>query len=108
MISVRVKRDPGNKEAPSIQSALITDEESAKRIGKKFLDDPEGGGYFITEIYEMGCPFCLPTMEPGNWIIVDDPVISPSAQSLYVKSVIISGTPKKIETSFEARKFKAP
>ena len=68
-VLVKCVRSAGNSEAPDITNNLITSDSMAKARGKRFLDDPNQGKYYLTKRRTIRVPH-KGEITPGNWVTV--------------------------------------
>ena len=70
-VRVRCYRKTKNREAPPLNNVLIPDMLAAVERGKRFLDDPEEGGYYFCVFRSLKIPH-REGVAPGKWITVTD------------------------------------
>jgi len=110
-IIIRCIRDDGLKEAPSINDSLIISESMAVARGKRFLDDPDQGAYYLTKKRNLRVPHKISGgeasdhIEPGTWITVTDSHLGLSNQKLKVTLYNISITPDAVWTPMETEQY---
>jgi len=102
---VKAIRGTGDREGPSINDALIVTENDAAKRGKRWLDDPSQGAYYLTKKRSLKVPHKGPTIIPGTWITVSDGKLGLNNQKLKVKSYTISITPKSVWATIEAEQY---
>jgi hypothetical protein len=66
-IVVKCKRGVGDKEADSLNAPLCINETLAMQRGKRFLDDPEQGGYYTTITRNIKTPHKT-VIKPGVFV----------------------------------------
>jgi len=104
-IIVKCTRATGDREGPSINDALIVTENDAAKRGKRWLDDPSQGAYYLTKKRTLKVPHKGPTIIPRTWITVTDGKLGLSAQKLKVKGYTISITPSSVWATVETEQY---
>ena len=104
-IIVKCTRGTGDVEGPSINDALITSEGAAVLRGKRWLDDPSQGAYYLVKKRSLQVPHKGSHILPGTWITVTDGKLGLSAQKLKVKSYTISITPTGVWANIETEQY---
>lgn len=110
-IIVRCKRGDGTKEAPSISDSLIVTESMAVARGKRFLDDPGQGAYYLTKKRDLRVPHKLSGgeatdhIEPGEWVTVTDGKLGLANQKVKVKAYNVIITPKSVWGTMETETY---
>lgn len=104
-IIVKAIRASGNREGPSINDALIVTENDAAKRGKRWLDDPSQGAYYLTKKRSLKVPHKGPTIIHRTWITVSDGKLGLNNQKLKVKSYAISITPSSVWATIEAEQY---
>ena len=95
-VLIKCTRGKGDREAPSIQDTLIFTDAMAKARGKRFLDDPDQGGYYLTKNRTIKVPHKVvgegasELIVPGKWVSVTDGKLGLQSKSLKIKSYRIS------------------
>lgn len=91
MIVVKCKRGPADRLAPDISDPMIASVAMATARGKRFLDDPEKGGYYLCKKYTLGLPHISPAIVPGRWISVTCAKLGFVSTRLKVRSYSFGG-----------------
>ena len=104
-IIVRCVRGTGDREGPSINDALITSNGDAVLRGKRWLDDPSQGAYYLVKKRTLKVPHKGSHILPRTWITVTDGKLGLSSQLLKVKSYAISITPKGVWANIETEQY---
>jgi len=104
-IIVRCVRGDGSCEGPSINDALIVTENDAAKRGKRWLDDPAQGAYYLTKKRTLKVPHKGPMIIPRTWITVSDGKIGLNNQKLKVKGYTISITQKSVWATVETEQY---
>ena len=104
-IIVRAIRGTGDREGPSINDALVVTENDAVKRGKRWLDDPSQGAYYLTKKRSLKVPHKGPTIIPRTWVTVTDGKLGLSAQKLKVKGYTISITPASVWATVETEQY---
>jgi len=110
-IIVKCTRDTGDREAPSINDSLITSESTAASRGKRYLDDPDQGAYYLTKKRNLRMPHeisgevALDHIEPGSWVTVTDSHLGLSNQKLKVKAYNINITPSSVRGIMDTESY---
>lgn len=90
-IIVRCKRGAGDRQAGDIRDSLVSSVSMATARGKRFLDDPDQGGYYQVIRYSLRVPY-VDAILPGDWItITETDKLGLTDQKLRVRSVSMSG-----------------
>lgn len=104
-ITVKCIRSDGDREASSISDSLIVTENMAKQRGKRFLDDPSQGGYYLVKKRTLKVPHKGAGVVPGTWITVSDSHLGLRNQRLKVKSYTINITRKSVWATIETEQY---
>lgn len=103
-VIVRCIRGLGDKEAQPISDPLITSESCAVRRGKRFLDDPSQGGYYLSRQNSIRVPHRLFTDVVGKWIEFLD-MTEGEMVSSKVLSYEIEITPQSVFASVATERY---
>ena len=104
-VQVLCKRGTGDREGPSISdSLLVTDSDAVKR-GKRWLDDPNQGAYYLTKKRALKVPHKGAHVIPRTWITVTDGKLGLSNQKLKVKSYTITITLSSVWATMETEQY---
>ena len=104
-IQVLCKRSTGDREGPSINDALIVTQHDAVMRGKRWLDDPSQGAYYLTKERSLRVPHKGSTIIPRTWITVTDGKLGLSAQKLKVKGYTISITDTSVWGTIKTEQY---
>jgi hypothetical protein len=88
-IIIRCIRGDGTNEAEPISDSLIITERMAVLRGKRFLDDPDQGGYYEVKKRTLKTIHKGPDIVKGSWISVTDSSLGLSATQLKVTGIAI-------------------
>jgi hypothetical protein len=72
MITVRVFRDTGDREAPNIVDEMINTESMAIARGTRFLNDPSQGAYYRSVLRTFRTIHLGGQIVPGKWVLIND------------------------------------
>lgn len=87
-VIVRCVRSTGDREAPSINDALIVTQNDAVKRGKRWLDE----NYYLVKKRPMKVPHKSSSIVPRTWVTVTDGKLGLNAQKVKVKSYAITIT----------------
>lgn len=108
-IIVRCSRGDGDKEAPSINDSLIITETMGVTRGKRFLDDPDQGAYYVTKKRNLRVPHKMisgeSAIEPREWVTVTDGKLNLNEQKLKIKAYNLTMTPTSVWGSMETETY---
>jgi hypothetical protein len=99
-IIIKCIRSTGDREAPSINDALIVTENDAVKRGKRWLDD----NYYLVKKRTLKVPHKM-TVNPGDWITVSDSNLGLNATKLKVISQSITITPSSVWAAMETAQY---
>ena len=85
-IIVTCKRGDGDREAPTINDTLIVTENMAASRGKRFLDDPAQGGYYLTRKRSIKVPVYSDEIVPNAWLNLSCSQIGISEEIVKIKN----------------------
>jgi hypothetical protein len=106
-MSVLIRRCTGptaNKEADQLDEELCTDVGSIKALGKRFLSDPDQGGYYPTKRYDLQVPYKAGII-PGVIIDITCSKLGLTNQKMIVRSVQLNGTNDQIWANITAEYY---
>lgn len=106
-IIVTCKRGSGDREAPSISDSLIINQHMATLRGKRYLDDPDQGGYYSAKARTLRSRHKGALVVPGSWITVSDSHLGLDSTKLKVKSYTISMTRSSVWGTVETESYEA-
>lgn len=104
-IIIKCTRGTGDREAPSISNSLIVTDSMATARGKRYLDDPSQGAYYITKSRTLKAPHKGNTIIPRAWITVSDSHLGLLTKLLKVKSYSINITPKAVWATMKVDQY---
>ncbi len=104
-VTVKCHRGDGNVTAPDINDALIVTESMAVTRGKRFLDDPNQGGYYSAVKRRLKVPHKSPDVVPGSWITVTDSKLGLLDTALKVLAVSVTITKSSVWAEVEAESY---
>lgn len=104
-IIVKCQRSTGDREGPSINDSLITSNPVAVLRGKRWLDDPSQGAYYLVKKRSLKVPHKGTSILPGTWITVTDGKLGLNSKKLKVKSYNIAITPKGVWATVETEQY---
>lgn len=108
MLSVLCTRGSGTKEADPISDNLITTRYAAAKRGKRFLDDPDQGGYYRTRRLTLRVPYTGLHVQPDTFVSVTDALSGYFDVIAKVVSVKITIRPDSVWTDLTAIVFLEP
>ena len=100
-ITVKCTRSTGDREAPSINDALIVTENDAVKRGKRWLDD----NYYLVKKRTLKVPHKSASVIPRTWVTVTDGKLGLTAQKLKVKSYNINITASSVWATMETEQY---
>jgi len=104
-IIVKCIKAAGNIEGPSVSDSMITSDGAAVSRGKRWLDDPSKGAYYLTKKRSLKVPHKGEHVIPRSWISVSDSHLGLKDTRLKVKSCGISITPKGVWATMDTESY---
>jgi len=105
-IKVKCKRGSGDREAQDISDALLITDYMATLRCKRFLDDPEQGGYYRTTKRSLRVPHSPSgVVMPGRWVTITDGHLGLSDTQVKVKSCTIELTKDSVFATMETEEY---
>ena len=104
-ITVKCVRGAGDRVAPIISDQLIVTESAAVSRGKRFLDDPEQGGYYVTVKRSVKVPHKSDLVLPTKWIDLTDSHLGLQKSKMKVKEYTISILPDSVFATIQAERY---
>lgn len=104
-ISVKCIRGLGDRIAPSISDSMLVTENMAVRRGKRFLDDPSMGGYYITVKRDFQTVHKSNLVYPGSWITLSDSHLGLNGVKVKVKEYSINITPNSVFSNISTEQY---
>ena len=95
-ISVECVRGLGDRIAPVITDTMITTENMAVKRGKRYLDDPDQGGYYVVSKRTIKTIHKSSEVLPSSWIAVTSSRLKLNAAKLKVKEYSLEITPSSV------------
>ena len=105
-IKVKCVRGDGDMEASPITDRMIVSVDMAKQRGKRFLDDPRQGAYYLTTNRKFTVPHKGSTVVPGTWIRVTISRLNIHNALMKVKSYNLAIGPRGVWASIEAEEYR--
>lgn len=105
-ISIIAVRGLGDREAPAISDPMLTTENMAVKRGKRFLDDPEQGGYYVTVKRALQLVHKSSEVLPTKWIAITDSHLGLQSEVMKVKEYNIVITPKSVWAAVNTESYK--
>lgn len=104
----RTYRAAGDVSADDISDPMIISKVMATARGKRFLDDPDQGGYYLTRVYTQKVPHKSADAIPGRWITETVSKLGLSAVKHKIKSYRIVGSPAGAWAEMEVESYHVP
>lgn len=104
-VVVKCVRGRGDREADEISNSLIVSDSMAVAVGKRFLDDPDKGGYYQTKSRSFKVPHKSKKVVPGVWVEVSNGDLNLAETPVRVKNYQIDITPNNISAIMESQEF---
>ena len=92
----------------TITNALINSVAQATAIGKRYLDDPDKGGYYITETSSLKLPHKSNDIGLGDIVEITEEKLSMDGDKFKVVSYALSGDKKEVWASVDVQAYKEP
>lgn len=105
-IVVKCVRGLGDRVSPHITDQMITTQNMAAKRGKRYLDDPSQGGYYITVKRGLKTTHKSDQVLPTKWISITDSHLGLQSAKLKVKSYSIEITPNSVWATIETEQYK--
>ena len=105
-ISVQCVRGLGDRIAPVITDSMITTENMAVKRGKRYLDDPNQGGYYVVSKRTLKVTHKSLEVFPSKWISVTSSQLKLNAVKLKVKEYSIEITPSSVWATIVTEQYK--
>lgn len=102
------KRGLGNRIGEDINDPKISSITVARARAKRYLDDPNQGGYYIAHSHALGVPHKGPSVLPGGFISITEQKLGMTGEILKIKSYKISGTISGVTAQIEAERYTDP
>lgn len=105
-ISVKCVRGTGDRIAPVISDTMLTTENMAVKRGKRYLDDPSMGGYYVVIKRTLKTVHKSEEVVPTKWIAVSDSHLGLQNVKLKVKEYSINLTPNSVWATISTEQYK--
>ena len=105
-IVVECIRGAGDVPAPIISDRMIVTESMAVTRAKRFLDDPNQGGYYTTIKRTLQTTHKSSEVLPTKWIAVTDSHLGLRSDKLKVKEYNINITPNSVWANIVTEQYK--
>jgi hypothetical protein len=105
-IIVKCVRGLGDRVAPPISDQMITTQNIAAKRGKRFLDDPSQGGYYVVVKRTLQTVHKSNEVLPTKWISVTDSHLGLRSVKLKVKEYSINITPSSVWAVISTEQYK--
>jgi len=105
-ISVKCVRGLGDRKAPPISDTMLTTENMAVKRGKRYLDDPSQGGYYVVTKRVIKTIHKSNQVLPTTWITVTDSHLGLRATKLKVKDYSIEITPSSVWATISTEQYR--
>jgi len=107
-LKVTCERDFGDKVADAISEPLITTSTQAVIRGKRFLDDPALGGYYITKTFAIQVPHKVEGLKKGDFIDLTESTLKLSTKVVKVTECELVGTRDTVWANLTVQSYEAP
>ncbi len=104
-VIVKCTRGAGDKEGPSISDALLTSQHAATLRGRRWLDDPSKGAYYLTTRRVIRVPHYGSHIVPGSWVSVTAGMLGMNEQKVRVTGYEITITPSSVWATMETEQY---
>jgi hypothetical protein len=105
-IHIKCVRGLGDRVAPLISDQMLTTENMAVKRGKRFLDDPSQGGYYVVTKRQLKVPHKSTDVLPTKWISITDSHLGLQAAKLKVKDYSIEITPNSVWATISTEQYR--
>jgi len=105
-ISVQCVRGVGDRPSPEINDSMITTENMAVKRGKRYLDDPDQGGYYVVNKRTLKIPHKSNEVLPTKWITLNDSHLGLMGNSVKVKEYTIEITPTSVWATVATEQYR--
>ena len=105
-IKVKCIRGSGDRPAPVITDSMLTTENMAVKRGKRFLDDPNQGGYYVVTRRVLKTVHKSDLIVPTRWIAVSDSHLGLDGVKLKVKEYSIEITPNSVWVTISTEQYR--
>jgi hypothetical protein len=105
-ISVKCTRDKGDRIAPTISDSMLVTESMATQRGKRFLDDPSMGGYYVVTKRSIKTVHKSNEVLPTKWISISDSHLGLNNTKVKVKEYAINITPNSVWATISTEQYR--
>ena len=105
-ISIRCVRGLGDRISPPISDSMITTENMGVKRGKRYLDDPTQGGYYVVSKRTIKTVHKSNEVLPTKWIVVTDSHLGLSSVKMKVKEYSIEISPNSVWATMALEEYK--
>lgn len=105
-VSVKCVRGRGDRIAPPISDSMLTTQTMAIKRGKRYLDDPSLGGYYVVVKRNIKTVHKSADVLPGTWITLTDSHLHLNSQKVKVKEYSIELTPNSVWVNMSTEQYK--
>jgi hypothetical protein len=105
-IIVKCVRGLGDRIAPPITDQMLTTQNMAAKRGKRYLDDPSQGGYYVTIKRSLRTVHKSNEVLPTKWISITDSHLGLQSAKLKVKEYSINITPNSVWANISTEQYK--
>ena len=105
-ISIRCVRGTGDRVAPTISDSMIVTESMAVQRGKRYLDDPSMGGYYVVTKRTLKTVHKSNEVLPTTWISISDSHLGLKNAKVKVKEYSINITPNSVWATIATEQYR--
>ena len=105
-ISIQCIRGSGDQVSPPISDSMITTENMAIKRGKRYLDDPSQGGYYVVFKRTIKTVHKSNEVLPTTWVALTDSHLGLSAVRMKVKEYSIEISPNSVWATMSLEEYK--
>jgi hypothetical protein len=105
-VSVKCIKGDGDVEAQPINDSRITEDFVAIKRGKRFLEDPSQGAYYLTKQRDLQVSHKGPTVIPGKWVDITAPQLDLDEQRVKINNYTITITKESVFATMTVQEFK--
>jgi hypothetical protein len=105
-ISVKCIRGKGDRIAPTISDSMLVTENMALQRGKRFLDDPSMGGYYVVTKRSLKTVHKSNEVLPTKWISISDSHLGLLNEKVKVKEYSINITPNSVWATISTEQYR--
>jgi hypothetical protein len=105
-IQIKCVRGLGDREAPPISDTMIVTENMGVKRGKRFLDDPSQGGYYVVTKRTLKTVHKSSAVLPTKWITVSDSHLGLKSEKLKVKDYSIEITQNSVWATIATEQYR--